>query len=201
MKVNSYGGKFIVIDGPNGVGKTTIIEGLQKELKTRNIDVYFTKEPTETELGKFVRDYAEKHQGISVATLVAADRYQHISEEIIPQLKKGKIVISDRYVLSSLILQRMDEVCEEFILVINSEIIQPDLQIGVLADNDIIQDRLKNRNCLTRFEKGKRTSEELKWMELGLQILEEKGVNVLRLKNDSNLKDNVISVVEKIMNL
>ena len=50
-----------------------------------------------------------------------------------PQLEKGKIVITDRYVLSSLILQRMDEVSEEFILALNNEIVQPDLQIAVFS--------------------------------------------------------------------
>ena len=88
-----------------------------------------------------MREYAERFDGISVACLVAADRYQHLRDEIVPQLEKGKIVITDRYVLSSLILQRMDEVSEEFILALNNEIVQPDLQVAVFADRDVIQNR------------------------------------------------------------
>ena len=46
----------------------------------------------------------------------------------------------------------MDEVSEEFILALNNEIVQPDLQVAVFADRDVIQNRLKERSCLTRFE-------------------------------------------------
>ncbi len=201
MNKNIYSGKLVAIDGPNGAGKTTIIQELRKELEKRGIDTYFTKEPTENELGGFVRAYAEKCEGISVACLVAADRYQHLKDEILPQLERGKIVITDRYVLSSLILQRMDEVSEEFILALNNEIVQPDLQIAVFADSNVIQNRLKERNCLTRFEKGNKTNIELEHMERGIQILQEKGINVFRLINDDNLKGNVIRVIQEIINL
>ncbi|MBO5337701.1 MAG: dTMP kinase [Lachnospiraceae bacterium] len=201
MNRNVYNGKLVAIDGPNGVGKTTIIQELKKELEKREIDTYFTKEPTGNELGCFVREYAEKSKGISIACLVAADRYQHLQDEIIPQLEKGKIVITDRYILSSLILQRMDEVSEEFIMELNNEIIQPDLQIAVFADSQIIQSRLKERDSLTRFEKDNKTNIELKYMERGIQILQEKGINVFKLVNDDDLKGNVFRVIQEIINL
>lgn len=170
-------------------------------MEKRGIEACFTKEPTENELGCFVREYAEKCGGISVACLVVADRYQHLKDEIVPQLEKGKIVITDRYVLSSLILQRMDEVSEEFILALNNEIVQPDLQIAVFADSDVIQNRLKERSCLTRFEKGNKTNIELEYMERGIQVLQEQGIDVFRLINDNNLRDSVIKVTQEIINL
>ena len=187
--------------GPNGAGKTTIIQELKKELEKRGIEACFTKEPTDNELGCFVREYAERFDGISVACLVAADRYQHLRDEIVPQLEKGKIVITDRYVLSSLILQRMDEVSEEFILALNNEIVQPDLQIAVFADRDVIQNRLKERSCLTRFEKGNKTNKELEYMEKGIQVLQEQGIDVFQLINDNNLGDSVAKVTQAIINL
>ncbi len=201
MNRNVYNGKLVAIDGPNGAGKTTIIQELKKELENREIDTYFTKEPTRSELGCFVREYAEKCEGISISCLVAADRYQHLQDEIIPQLEKGKIVITDRYILSSLILQRIDEVSEEFIMELNNEIIQPDLQIAVFADSQIIQSRLKERDLLTRFEKNNKTNIELKYMERGIQILQEKGINVFKLVNDDDLKGNVFKVIQEIINL
>ena len=201
MNRNVYNRKLVAIDGPNGAGKTTIVQELKKELEKREIDTYYTKEPTGNELGCFVKAYAEKCEGISIACLVAADRYQHLQDEIIPELEKGKIVITDRYILSSLILQRMDEVSEEFILALNNEIIQPDLQIAVFADSQIIQSRLKERDLLTRFEKDNKTNIELKYMERGIQILREKGINVFKLVNDDNLKGNVFRVIQEITNL
>ena len=201
MNKNLYSGKLIAVDCPNGAGKTTIIQELKKELEKRRIEACFTKEPTDNELGCFVREYAERFDGISVACLVAADRYQHLRDEIVPQLEKGKIVITDRYVLSSLILQRMDEVSEEFILALNNEIVQPDLQIAVFADRDVIQNRLKERSCLTRFEKGNKTNKELEYMEKGIQVLQEQGIDVFQLINDNNLGDSVAKVTQAIINL
>lgn len=201
MNKNLYSGKLIAIDGPNGAGKTTIIQELKKELERREIEACFTKEPTENELGCFVRKYAEKCDGISVACMVAADRYHHLKDEIVPQLEKGKIVITDRYVLSSLILQRMDEVSEEFILALSREIIQPDLQIAVFADSDVIQNRLKERSCLNRFEKGNKTNIELEYMERGIQVLQAQGIDVFRLTNDNNLRNSVAKVTQEIINL
>ena len=194
-------GEIMTLIGPNGAGKTTILQELRKELEKRGIEACFTKEPTENELGCFVRGYAEKVDGISVACLVAADRYQHLRDEIVPQLEKGRIVITDRYVLSSLILQRMDEVSEEFILALNNEIVQPDLQIAVLADRDVIQNRLKERSYLTRFEQGNKTDIELEYMEKGIRVLQEQGVDVFRLINDNNLEDSVAKVTQAIINL
>mgnify|MGYP004537113241 CR=1 FL=1 len=201
MNKNLCSGKLIAVDGPNGAGKTTIIQELKKELEKRRIEACFTKEPTDNELGCFVREYAERFDGISVACLVAADRYQHLRDEIVPQLEKGKIVITDRYVLSSLILQRMDEVSEEFILALNNEIVQPDLQIAVFADRDVIQNRLKERSCLTRFERGNKTNKELEYMEKGIQVLQEQGIDVFQLINDNNLGDSVAKVTQAIINL
>jgi dTMP kinase len=167
----SLKGYFIVVDGPNGVGKSTLIEAIKNKLELLGYDVYITNEPTNTELGSFLRKFAEEHTGLSLACLVAADRYEHIEKEILPSLKKGRLVISDRYVLSSLILQEMDGVSSEIVLNLNSQIIKPDLQLAVFADEKILQKRLSERNILTRFEKGNQSQRELNFMEEGITEL------------------------------
>jgi len=201
MVDNIYVGKLITIDGPNGVGKSTLIEKLKERLEIKEYQVYVTKEPTDTELGKFVRSYAEEHGGISLACLVAADRYEHLKGEIIPQLKEGRIVITDRYILSSLILQRMDKVRSEFILDLNREILKPDLQIAVFAEEEIIQKRLAEREKLTRFERGNQSSYEIKYLEDGVRLLKERGVEVLRIVNNNSLLKNVEKITTKIIRL
>ncbi len=75
MNKNLYSGKLIAVDGPNGAGKTTIIQELKKELEKRRIEACFTKEPTDNELGCFVREYAERFDGISVAYSVWKEPY------------------------------------------------------------------------------------------------------------------------------
>lgn len=200
LEKGNLNGFFVAIDGPNGVGKSTLIEAIKMKMESLGYIVYTTKEPTNTELGRFVRRFAEEHSGISLACLVAADRYEHIVNEIVPELKKGRLVITDRYVLSSLILQEIDGVSDIFILNSNAEIIKPDLQLAVFADEDVLQKRLSERNILTRFEKGNQSNSELYYMEKGIVELEKRDVNVMRIYNNDNLKLNVEKVVSCIVN-
>lgn len=199
MEKNNYSGIFIAVDGPNGVGKSTLIECVRKVLVQKNLKVHTTKEPTQTSLGDFTRQKAEVLQQDSLACLVAADRYNHLSRCIIPHLKKGDIVITDRYILSSLALQRMDNVDLDFILNINNNILLPDIQIIVEADLEIIQERLNKRNRLTRFERGNRTLEEIEYFRSGSYILSKLDLQAITINNSNNLDDNVQYIVQTIL--
>lgn len=200
MFVDNYTkGFFVAVDGPNGSGKTTLINAICKKLKTLGHSVYITKEPTNTQLGVFLRGFAEKREGISVACLVSSDRYEHIANEIIPELEKGKIVITDRYILSSLILQVMDGVSEEFVLNINSSTLKPDLQVAVFVDEDVLQSRLGERECLTRFERENKSESELFYMRKGIDILKKQDINMLEIFNNSDLEENVDKIISCII--
>lgn len=195
MIKNQYKGVLIALDGPNGSGKTTLINALKERLEKRGYDVCITREPTETELGEYVRKFAEAHEGIGLACLVMGDRYEHIKNKIIPELKKGKIVITDRYILSSLILQEMDGVETDFILKINSHIIKPDLQVAVYADENILQKRLGERKVLTRFEKGNQSSDELFYMKKGIKTLLNESVTILEICNNAAFEENLKKII------
>ncbi len=197
---NDHLGFFIAVDGPNGAGKSTLISEIKKQLEIKGYNTFITREPTESKLGNYLRDYAETHKGISVACLVAADRYEHITNDILPALHEGKIVITDRYILSSLILQVMDGVSSDYILSINSNIVQPDLQLVIFADEMVLQKRLSERDKLTRFEKGTQSKNELSLMEEGIEILKSKGIDVLSIDNSSNLNENVTKIISYIVN-
>ena len=195
---NNTKGFFIAVDGPNGAGKSTLIDSIKARLEFMGYATYTTKEPTNTECGSFVRKFAESHSGISLACLVAADRYEHIEKEILPELKKGKIVITDRYVLSSLILQQMDGVSNKFILDLNSQILKPDLQLAIFADEDILQKRLSERDALTRFEKNNQSNNELCFMKAGLIELEKQDINIMCIDNNDKLEANAEKIVSYI---
>ena len=198
-KKDDLHGFLVAVDGPNGVGKSTLIGAVEIKMKLLGYRVYTTKEPTNTELGKFVRKFSENHFGTSLACLVAADRYEHIVSELVPELQKGSLVITDRYILSSLILQQMDGVNSTFIFDINAEIIKPDLQVAVFADEKILRKTLAELNTLTRFEKGNQSNSELYYLEKGIGELEKENVNIIRINNNDNLEANVEKVVSYII--
>ena len=195
---NKYKGLLVALDGPNGAGKTTLINALKEELENNGYDICITNEPTETDLGKYVRKFAEEHEGISLACLVAGDRYEHLNNIIIPELEKEKIVITDRYILSSLILQEMDGVKTDYILTINGNIIKPDLQVAVYADENILHERLNQRNIITRFEKNNQSNVELYYMSKGIKTLQAEGVEVLQICNNTNIEKNVKTIISHI---
>lgn len=144
---------FIVIDGPNGSGKSTIIQQVSKLLKDEFPDkeIYLTKEPTNSEIGIMAKEMSSKVNPVTLALLVAADRVEH-TDQILEQTQKYDLVISDRYIFSSLILQRMDGLSFDRIMKYNDNIILPGLQIVLNGDSDIIKDRLSQRKELDRFE-------------------------------------------------
>jgi dTMP kinase len=199
LKKNTTKGFFVAIDGPNGVGKTTLLEEIEKIIKSKNVQLHKTKEPTNSILGKFIREISEEINGDTLACLVSADRYEHLKNEIIPELKKGKIVITDRYILSSLILQVMDGVKESFILNLNSKIIKPDLQLAIFAEEEIIQNRLKQRDKLTRFEKNNQSKKEINNMKKGIDKLRKLNVEVLCINNNDDLEYNANKIADYII--
>jgi dTMP kinase len=201
MLKNEYLGKLIAFDGPNGSGKSTIINCLSEKLLKHNIDFFLTKEPTESALGNFTRNAEEYLKGESFACLVAADRYQHLEEIIIPKLQEGKLVITDRYILSSLILQSLDNVDISFLMKIHEKVIAPNLQIALSAKPEILIERLKKRKTLSRFEKDNSSLEELKFMRLGLTTLQKENVDILEIDNSDNLEENTEIIMKKILSI
>jgi len=81
-----------------------------RELRKRGYEAVYTAEPSRGKIGKFIKRYClhgeKRVSSIVEALLFAADRYEHVENEIAPALKIGKIVVSDRYVYSSLALSR-----------------------------------------------------------------------------------------------
>lgn len=102
-------GIFITFEGPDGCGKTSIIN-LLKEYYKDNENIVFTREPGGTVISEKIRELVLSNESKEIsdrteALLYAASRAQHVDEFIRPNLEKGKIVISDRFVLSSLAYQ------------------------------------------------------------------------------------------------
>ena len=103
-------GLFIVMEGPDGSGKPTQINLLKEYLEEAGYECLITREPGGTVIGEEVRQLIlnPEHKEMSPVTemlLYAASRAQLVHEVIGPALEEGKIVISDRFVDSSIVYQ------------------------------------------------------------------------------------------------
>jgi dTMP kinase len=137
-------GLFVTVDGPNGSGKSTLIDAIVGLLGEEPA-IYRTRQPSPTTLGELIRGGEQNYRGRALACLVAGDRHYQLSNEVLPRLQAGAIVLCDRYVESSLVLQRLDGVPTEEILTLNRGILRPDLRIRLFADADILAARLAAR--------------------------------------------------------
>ncbi len=98
--------------------------------------MHVTTEPSATPLGRLVRSAESYLTGRALALAVAADRYAHIEAEIIPALKAGKVVITDRYVQSSLVLQRLDGLGLAEIWSYNAHVAIPGMSVHAAYERD-----------------------------------------------------------------
>jgi len=100
---NPHHGKFIVLEGIDGCGKTTQAGIIVKKLKAQGTDAIYTKEPTDGPIGQFIRQTlrgALDVSPLSIQYLLAADRVLH-AEEIEKHLEQGKTLVGDRYFWSA----------------------------------------------------------------------------------------------------
>lgn len=144
-------GLFITIEGTDGSGKTTLIKGLRAALESNS--VYFTREPGGTSIGTRIRnilleDSSNSMSDLTEVYLFAAARSQHVSEIILPKLKKGMTVISDRFLDSSVAYQGGGrQIGEKIIENINKFAIQqlePDLTIFLNINPEIGLSRINS---------------------------------------------------------
>ena len=127
---------FITFEGPDGSGKTTALNGIEKILISKGYKLLRTREPGGTLIAEQIRKVVLDKQNTAMdikteALLYAASRRQHLKEKIWPALKEGKIVLCDRFLDSSLAYQGAGrEIGVEEVLKINlfaTENTYPDL--------------------------------------------------------------------------
>lgn len=106
-------GRFYVIEGADGVGSTTQSHRLVDNLRLAGRTVHQTAEPSKGPIGLVIRqllggDRPRTQIHRELALLFAADRLDHMAREVEPALAAGNDVVSDRYVMSSLVYQSLD---------------------------------------------------------------------------------------------
>lgn len=137
-------GCFFVVEGIDGSGTTTQAALLAEALRAREHEVVLTHEPTDRAVGTQIRAALQRRLTLpsgepvslppaSLALLFAADRLDHLANVVEPALARGAIVVSDRYLLSSLVYQSATDptgpAALEWLRAINSRARTPDLTI------------------------------------------------------------------------
>ena len=110
MKKIKNRGCFVTFEGGEGVGKTTLINRVYDYLTSKGYEVFKTREPGGTALGRNIRDLLLHKEGVlptkkAELFLFLADRAQHVEEMILPALEQEKIVLCDRFNDSTLAYQ------------------------------------------------------------------------------------------------
>lgn len=101
---------FITIEGPEGSGKTSVMNVVVERLSAKGYQIVRTREPGGTPIAEKIRDIILDRANTNLdaraeALLYAASRRQHLIEKVWPALEQGKIVVCDRFVDSSLAYQ------------------------------------------------------------------------------------------------
>ena len=151
--------KFIVIEGIDGVGKSTVARLVVEALNARRQPAHLTSEPSKGPIGVLLRRLLggeveapsafEGYQAgptlLSLPYLFAADRLEHVAFEVEPRLARGEIVVSDRYYHSSLAYQAFAAEVS-YVLTLNAQARRPDLTIILEASPEVITARRVSRH-------------------------------------------------------
>lgn len=193
-------GLFITFEGIDGSGKSTHVKMLCEELRRRGIDVIETKEPTSGRIGSIIREKIEhgsKERWMEFeALLFAADRFEHVKGLVEPSLKEGKIVVSDRYIHSSLAYQGGGGLELDWIKTLNRFAPIPDLVILLDVNVETVFKRISGRRK-TNFEERFYLE---KVRALYLKFAEEEGL--VRIDAERPLKEvhtEILLEVEKVL--
>jgi dTMP kinase len=152
-------GKFITLEGGEGVGKTTNLAFVVERLKSRDIDVVATREPGGTALGETVRSILLNHTQVlpeAELLLIFAARLHHIRETIEPALRNGRWVVSDRFTDASYAYQGagrgIDASRIEYLENWIQKDLRPDLTFLFDAPVEVGMERARKRSGSDRFE-------------------------------------------------
>jgi dTMP kinase len=154
-------GQFITVEGGEGTGKSTLIASLEDALISRGLPVVVTREPGGTVLAEAVRALvlsppdSEQWSALSQTLLVFAARNDHLEKLIRPALGRGEWVISDRFVDSTRVYQRLSGAEASTITALDALVVgdtQPDLTLVLDGPVDRLLQRRENRGVSDVFE-------------------------------------------------
>lgn len=188
-------GLFIVLEGIDGAGKTSVANKLVEDLESAGYRVVYTYEPYDTLYIEILKkQYNEYRDAFLDALTYAADRLIHLKKVILPHLREGAIVICDRYFYSSVAYQTAQGASLDWVLEVNSFALKPDLAIYLDVEPDV---GIKRRSGLSSRFPEYEELEFLKRVRNNYLELVKKGL--LRLIDANRSFDEVYSDVKRIV--
>jgi len=199
--------KFITLEGIEGSGKTSSLESITDLFDKKNISYIVTREPGGSSIGKELRAILlDPDTDISPEVellLMLSDRKDHVEKTILPNLKKGNWVVSDRFMDSSIAYQGGGRQLEEKLiasLVEHLNLPQPDLTLLFDLPVETSLSRVKARGELDRFEKEKlEFHERIRNAYLDLAMKNNDRIKIINSSLEIELMhSNVILEIEKL---
>ena len=155
---------FISFEGTEGVGKTTLIRKIHQYFEQQGKQVVLTREPGGTPLAEQIRslllavNHEEQMSHDTELLLIYAARAQHLQQVIVPALKAGKIVLSDRFTDASFAYQCSGRgLSQEKLQLLNQTFVakMPNITFWLDAPIELGMTRARERGALDRFEQEK----------------------------------------------
>lgn len=143
---------FIALEGLDGAGTTTQIARLATRLRAQGHTVQVTRQPSDGPIGTLTRSALRREWGAdgqripadALALLFAADRLHHVADVVAPALARGEVVLTDRYVHSSLAYQGAE--CDiAWVSSLNAKARVADLVVFVEVPVEVCLDRISSR--------------------------------------------------------
>lgn len=200
-------GLFITFEGADGCGKTTQINLLNEYLQSKKYETVVTLEPGGSEIGKNLRQILLHHKGFvsnrAELFLYLADRAQHIDEIVLENVNKGKLVLCDRCIDSTVAYQgyaRGGDI--ERINLLNDIAtggIKPDITFVLDVDSEVAQKRLTGEK--DRLEKeGMEFHKKVRFGYLELAKKYPERIKVINANNSiDEVFDKVKSYIDKLL--
>lgn len=208
--------KFVVIEGLDGAGTTTQARLLTQTLDQLGKPSVLTREPSDGPIGVLIRQMLamrvvsrgpagpEPVNRESLALLFAADRLDHIANEIRPAISQGMYVVTDRYYHSSFVYQGdvdgSDDFDIQWVKTLNERALRPDVTFFVEAEVELCVSRIARRSQTDIYEsREKLTRLHARYAQV-FDDLERDGENIVRLdatRSIEDLHDEILATVLK----
>lgn len=203
MIKNNYPGKFIVVEGLDGSGKSVQVELLIDYLKKIGKEVILTKEPTiDSEAGRKIKQVLKREieiNSLELQKLYVQDRKEHLENKVIPALKEEKFVVSSRYAFSTFAYGASDGLDVSLLIKMNELFLLPDLTIIINISPESCVQRIEGRGKPKElFEKKEKLTKVNEFYKKMPEMFE----NVIMINGEKTIPEvfgEIKSIINKIL--